>query len=232
MPATDIDSAGLWLLDLAKELPPSAILHGIDIEGNRFPPPGPSRPQNMSFSVASILELPDSWSNRFDLIHQRLLVCGLLRKDWPTALSQMYRALRPGGWVQLAEYNNHWGTGPYALQQEQVYETMANHHGHNMRINEALPGLLREAGFTDVRLERRPIPLGAWAGERGKRAAAHVAGFFRALKPPILEAGGLGIGNCDEDLEKIIVGVEKEWDETEGTIIEFDIICARKPDGA
>lgn len=98
-----------------------------------------------------------------------------------------------------------------------------------MQINRSLPDLLRKAGFVDVSVEKGAIPLGKWAGERGRNAAMHVGGFFRALKPRVLEAGGLGFGETDADLEEIIVGLEKEWDETEGTTIEFHIICARKP---
>ena len=148
--------------------------HGIDIEGSRFPPPGPTRPRNIFFSIMSILSLPDTWSNRFDLIHQRLLVCGLRRTDWPIALAEIHRALRPGGWVQLGEYNSNWGSGPYALKQIAVYEAIAEHRGQNIHVNKELPELLKNAGFVDVRVERRSLPLGAWGGERGKRAALQV----------------------------------------------------------
>ena len=213
-------------------MPENSLLHGIDIEGNRFPPPGPTRPRNISFSITSILSLPDTWSDRFDLIHQRLLTCGLKRGDWSVALAEIRRALRPGGWAQLGEYNMEWGSGPCALKQVAVYEALAAHRGQNMRVNKDLPELLQSAGFVDVRVERRSIPLGAWVGERGKRAATHVSDFFRALKTPVLEAGGLGLAKTDKDLEDIIVGLNKEWDETEGTTIDFEIFCARKPDSA
>ena len=44
-----------WLLDISKDLPPTALLHGIDINMNIITRPYPS---NISFSQCSILNMP------------------------------------------------------------------------------------------------------------------------------------------------------------------------------
>ena len=72
----------------------------VDIEPRLFPT---SHPKNIEFRVESVTQLPSDWSNSFSLVHQRLLLAALQIPEWPTALGEIYRVLRPGGWVQLAE---------------------------------------------------------------------------------------------------------------------------------
>ena len=98
----NIRDKAAWLIDLASELPKTAVLHGSDIDNSRLPS---KYPPNVSFSVGSVLSLPEGWSDRFDFAHQRLLTCALVRADWHRALAQLRRVLRPGGWVQLGEYH-------------------------------------------------------------------------------------------------------------------------------
>src|ERR1700761_2344905 len=91
---------GLWVLDLATSVDSSTQMIGVDIETRLFPA---SPPKNIQFRVESVTNLPAEWSNTFSLVHQRLLVVALQVPQWPTALSEIYRVLRPGGWVQIAE---------------------------------------------------------------------------------------------------------------------------------
>ncbi|KAF5350041.1 hypothetical protein D9756_009186 [Leucocoprinus leucothites] len=99
--------SGHWLLSLAKERDiynkiPSVYLRGIDISSHMFPSPSLT-PPNTSFSINSITSLPANWSNTISLIHQRLLMAALQAPQWHSALSEMYRVLAPGGWIQLFE---------------------------------------------------------------------------------------------------------------------------------
>ena len=88
-------------MDLAKEVPESANLYGVDIFGGNFPK---SPPPNVHFSVNSVTKLPDEWSDTFDFVHERVLGMGLLSDEWPSAVREMYRVTKPGGSIQLCEH--------------------------------------------------------------------------------------------------------------------------------
>ncbi|KAJ3804733.1 hypothetical protein F5876DRAFT_52990 [Lentinula aff. lateritia] len=88
--------AGIWLLDLAHQLPPTISLTRIDISTRLFPKPT-TYSNNITFSSQSITDLPQSWSNCFALINQRLLTGALSKSQWMQALSEIYRVLKPGG---------------------------------------------------------------------------------------------------------------------------------------
>jgi SAM-dependent methyltransferase len=94
---------GLWSMDLTKSVNTSIPMFGID---SRMFPVSP--PKQIVFRVESATRLPAEWTNIFSLVHQRLLMAGLQRSDWPIVLGEIHRVLRPGGWVQLGE-SAAWG---------------------------------------------------------------------------------------------------------------------------
>ncbi|EJU06519.1 hypothetical protein DACRYDRAFT_103463 [Dacryopinax primogenitus] len=61
---------GIWLLDMAKSVPSSVTLVGVDIQSRLFPPAQP----NMKFFVGSTFDLPTEMDCTFALVHQRLMV--------------------------------------------------------------------------------------------------------------------------------------------------------------
>jgi ubiquinone/menaquinone biosynthesis C-methylase UbiE len=93
---------GIWALEFAKMSPPSLKIEACDINTTYFPAPK-DIPQNVHFSEQSVLALPQAWTNKFNIVHQRLLICGLSTDNWRTALQELYRVTKPGGWIQLIE---------------------------------------------------------------------------------------------------------------------------------
>ncbi|KAH8113562.1 S-adenosyl-L-methionine-dependent methyltransferase [Phellopilus nigrolimitatus] len=216
---------GAWLLDAASELSSSAILHGIDIDSRLFPR---SHPSNASFSVNSIVSLPVHWSNKFDIVHQRLLVAALKRSEWRQALDQIYRVLCPGGWVQLGEVGT-WHGGPVTEKHARMLRALFESRELLLEVSTDIPDLLRAAKFVNVRVEKRTIPLGSWAGKYGTDARDDFMGIFRGMKTPILNSGGLGFVETEEAFDCLLDELEKEWDNTRGAEFDFHIICAQKP---
>ncbi|KAF7328483.1 S-adenosyl-L-methionine-dependent methyltransferase [Mycena venus] len=222
---------GLWLLDVAQSVDPGVHMVGVDIESRLFPVPPP---KNTEFQVQSVTSLPSHWTDTFTLVHQRLLMFALQIPEWPQALREIYRVLRPGGWVQLAEsfpaFEGEYPEKPCTMKLFSLYRCLTR--DRNLFIDCALhiPEMLKEAGFVDIHAEERPLLMGKWAGKEGVENAVTVMGVFRGIKTPVLNAGGYGMVSTESEYDTLLEGMQKEWDETPGTKKEFVICWGRKPE--
>lgn len=210
-------------MDIAREMPASTI-HGIDIEGNRFPA---SYPNNASFSLCSVLSLPAEWGDKFDFIHQRLLMAGLKREEWPVAVGEMYRTSKPGGRVQLGEYG-HWGfgLGPATDKLFLIQDRLFKSNGLVLRIFAEIPDLLREAGFTHIHVERHGYPFG---GKDSKDGQVCVYEYFAGLAGQVVRKGGFGLVNSEEQYHEVLKAAATEWEEAGSAESEIVYIWAQKP---
>jgi ubiquinone/menaquinone biosynthesis C-methylase UbiE len=92
---------GLWAIDLADDMP-SAVVYGTDLS-----PIQPTEvPPNCQFYVD---DFESEWTfgpeEAFDFIHARA-IRGCVR-DFPLLYSRIYRNLKPGGWVEVQEYESY-----------------------------------------------------------------------------------------------------------------------------
>ncbi|KAJ7444842.1 S-adenosyl-L-methionine-dependent methyltransferase [Mycena latifolia] len=221
---------GFWILDLAESVGPSVQMVGADIESRLFPV---SPPKNIEFRVESITKLPADWTNTFSFIHQRLLLIALQVPEWPVAVGELYRVVRPGGWVQLAE-STAWLAGKYPGKPcmeklVAMYRCLISSRNIYIDCAQDIPAMLEAAGFVDIRSESRMQYVGKWAGEIGVANRVNHVGVFRGIKTPVLKAGGYGFVTSEAEYDELLDGLEREWDEVPGTEKEFIIFWARKP---
>jgi SAM-dependent methyltransferase len=169
---------GAWIVDIAKQVPTGVALYGIDIDLRMFPSPVPS---NISFGLASVVNLPSDWANSFNLINQRLLIAGLTSSQWTDALHEFNRVLVPGGRLQLCEAGC-WGGGPAAKHLFTVTEALfsARDLVHASDCAPRIPALLKAAGFVDITTEKRQVPLAGSAGIDGRSNLTNVFRFVLA----------------------------------------------------
>lgn len=168
---------GIWLLELAPQLPPTVRLHGVDIITRLFPTTYPS---NIKFSVEDVTRLPSSWSNSFTLVHQRLLLAALRKVEWPIAISEMYRVTSPGGWIQLCETGS-WRAGPFTARFQSLMRTLLDSKGLFMDCYKAMPLMLRNAGFVDVRVEVIQLSLCGAEGSDDRKFVSIVILYITSL---------------------------------------------------
>jgi ubiquinone/menaquinone biosynthesis C-methylase UbiE len=65
--------------------------------------PNNIRPPNVSFQVGNVLgRLPFS-DNTFDFVNIRLFIIALKKQEWPIVVQEIYRILKPGGYIQMVE---------------------------------------------------------------------------------------------------------------------------------
>ncbi|KAJ7219565.1 S-adenosyl-L-methionine-dependent methyltransferase [Mycena pura] len=221
---------GLWILDLAKAVDPSISMVAVDIESRLFPT---SSPENIEFRVESVLHLPAEWTNTFSLVHQRLLIFALTIPEWPVALREIYRVLRPGGWVQLTE-STPWREGAYpgrpcTEKLTLIYLCLAKTRNLYFGCAYDMPQMLEDAGFVDIHSVSRFQRMGRWAGESGAVQKRNHIEIFRGMKTPVLQAGGFGYVFSEAEYDALVDGLDQEWDEVPGTQKEMFMLWARKP---
>ncbi|KAJ3573586.1 hypothetical protein NP233_g2343 [Leucocoprinus birnbaumii] len=225
--------SGIWLLDLARIAPTNVELIGIDIQSKIFPS-SLSIPRNMSFQVNSILELPEDWNNKFTLVHQRLLFTAFTQGEWTTALQNMHRVLKPGGWIQLFEAEKLSKAGPMFKQLQVLWKSILasrNINGIWPHGSKTWRKLVEDAGFVDIQVRFYDIPIGRWAGQDGEDMKENVLRIIQALRGPTVENAGFGvIQGGAEGYDKWTQGVIREVDGgAREPQTRWTMICARKP---
>jgi len=120
-----LNYSSIWLLDLAKSLPPSTRLEGFDIASSSYPPEE-WLPSNIKLALWNVFdEPPDYLYGRFDVVHIRLFLVVIDANDPSSILRHCLKILsgsfflfdlrlcsdqttsEPGGLLQWEEYDLH-----------------------------------------------------------------------------------------------------------------------------
>ena len=96
---------GSWLIDVARELP-EATLDGFDIDLSQAPHPK-WLPKNTTMRHWNIFEdLPPDVIEKYDIVHVRLLVLAMEKKDLQSMIERFRAMLKPGGYLQWDDLDN------------------------------------------------------------------------------------------------------------------------------
>jgi len=160
---------GIWAIDAA-ETYPSAEVIGTDIS-----PIQPSWvPPTVSFQID---DAEDEWTfgpGTFDLVHIRHLNGAI--KDWGRLLEQAYRSLKPGGYIDVSEYEMFLLSDDGTLSEDSslfrfyaLLNEASDKIGKEFRIAANLGPLLQAAGFVGTHHESMKLPLGTWPAEKKQK---------------------------------------------------------------
>ncbi|KII85480.1 hypothetical protein PLICRDRAFT_178548 [Plicaturopsis crispa FD-325 SS-3] len=192
-----------------------------------------SFPSNLQLAEHSILALPEDWSDKFTLVHQRFLVAALAYPQWQRALSEIYRVTKPGGWVQICEPGQLVGggknVGPIEARFAAMFQGFLRSRGLVLDLEVHLPRLLEEAGFVDACIENAEAPVGKWGGQLGIDGRDDLIAIFLTMKGLILQEGGLEHVKSESEYEEWVHALAKEWDEIPGHEMKVYILVAQKP---
>ncbi|KAF5392919.1 hypothetical protein D9757_001060 [Collybiopsis confluens] len=223
---------GVWALEFLEENKKKNVILNmdcVDISDKQFPREYPS---NLHFSLHSITDLPTEWNSRFSYAHQRLLVAALNDELWRKAISEFFRVLAPGGWLELVEIeikNAHWDVGPSSGKLTSLLPKLYGQKGCICDLGNYLPPLLRETGFVDVQCVARDSPMDP-TGESGF-VGWQWGDFWKGLTRAVMEAGGCGVVNSAEEYEKLVDESAMEWDDDPGKAYStYYAILGRKPE--
>ncbi|MGW8666272.1 methyltransferase domain-containing protein [Streptomyces niveus] len=151
--ALDLGCGPLGILDLLSErVGPTGSVTGLDTDHRMT---GWARESVSQLGLGNV-EIrhealpPAAEANAlYDLAHCRLL---LINTTGPREiLGSMAAAVRPGGWVAVQEFDwATWQCDPPHPAWNRLKDLLAGIFGGDVHIGARLPGLLREAGLTDV----------------------------------------------------------------------------------
>ncbi|MCJ1376899.1 hypothetical protein MMC20_008144 [Loxospora ochrophaea] len=94
---------GVWLLDLARSLPPTVQLDGFDISLDQCPPE-PWLPRNIQLHTWDVFtDPPPKFVGAFDVVHVRLITLVIKDNNPCRVISNLCKLLKPGGYLQWDE---------------------------------------------------------------------------------------------------------------------------------
>lgn len=219
---------GTWLQEFSAQIPRTVTFDGIDISSRMFPS---EFPNNIRFSVHSITQLPKDWDNTFAFVHQRFLVLGLTESMWNTAVSEMFRVLVPGGWVELVEIEMNMSglKGTQSIAYNEMKKKLLQAKGLLGDVAKHLPSFLQDAGFVNVHAVHKRDPIGRLAGQDGLDRNKVLFSGLNAFKGPLLSIGGLDFVSSEDEYDVKMAGLEREWLEMDNSYMSFVSVYAQKP---
>jgi len=203
---------GIWAIDVA-EAHPTAEVVGTDLS-----PIQPSWvPPNVSFQID---DAESDWTfarKSFDLIHIRHLNGGI--KDWGRLIRQAFDALKPGGWLDIEEYEFTLQSDDGTLSDEsnlakyyRLVNQAADLLGQEFKIASSLDRFILDAGFDNVHHEEMKLPLGTWPAEKKQK---EMGAFFLLTTENAYEAFGMAfftrtLGMTIPEAQEVITAAKRE----------------------
>lgn len=152
---------GLWAIDFA-DMHPEASVIATDLSSIQ-----PSWiPPNLRFEIDDAEE-DWSYSYKFDYIHIRSMAGSIA--NWPKLMRQAYDFLKPGGWIELTDFETWAHTDDNTLPETSAYHEFqvklneaAIKFGKEMNVAPKLRGFVKDASFVNVVEDARKVPLSPW----------------------------------------------------------------------
>ncbi|KAJ5240878.1 uncharacterized protein N7469_002469 [Penicillium citrinum] len=224
---------GIWAIDFADSYPSAEVI-GTDLS-----PIQPSWvPPNLRFIVD---DAESSWlfstSRPFDFIHARDL--GGAIADWNRLLHQSYLYLRPGGWIELQEFEVTLKSDDDSLRLaptlceflDQLHAASEAFH-RPMNIAEGHRQRLIEAGFEDVRDEVYKVPSSAWHDDPIQKQIGryNLCSLLMAVEAYSLALFTRVLGWSNHQTQVFLAGVRRDLRNPEvHTYCNLHIVYGRKP---
>ncbi|KAF4123219.1 Methyltransferase domain [Geosmithia morbida] len=229
---------GEWAIKMAETFPDCEVV-GTDIAAVAETS---SVPMNVFFEIEDAEEW-DRSPDLYDLIHLRTMM-GAFR-DWRYIYECAYYSLKPGGWIELQDFDATESEMRFAQQFSpdsaihrlfEDLEIAADRSGRRRGPAYLDPHLFMDAGFVDVRVTEYQIPISVAEKSAGKIWLISCldsleAGCLRLLT----EQMGWDPDECKiacESVAREMAELAKDPAKSEGLVVKAVVIVARKPEDA
>ena len=153
-------------------------------------------------------------------------------EQWPTALSEMYRALKEGGDIQIMETDIerlfHFN-GPAGNKTLDVLKALQRDKGLITDTEKNLTKMMKEAGFVDIKVSTETMSVGKSSGKYGDMATLDWLLVCKNLSAVLKGLGWYGFANSEEEWNKLVDDCVEELQEDEPGDCGTLFFCARKP---
>jgi len=157
---------GIWAIDFADQYPSASVI-GSDLS----PIQPQSVPPNVQFEIDDFTQEWVYTRESFDFIHVRSLY-GCV-SDWPTFYEQVYKHLKPGGYIEQVEMSVVPKSDDDTVHPDTIFHKWGevslqagDAFGKSLRtVDESKQGII-DAGFTDVVERRYKWPIGGWSKDK------------------------------------------------------------------
>jgi hypothetical protein len=90
------------------------------------------------------------------------------KDQWPSLVKEMFRVLKPGGYIELIERDLwHHSSGPVQQAFQSFFKQQCTLLNLDIELTDTLEVSLSDAGFEEVDRKILDIPIGEWPSEPG-----------------------------------------------------------------
>lgn len=232
---------GEWAMAIADEYPEAEII-GTDIA--KIQPT--ATPLNVFFEIDDAEE-EGGWTfaeNEFDFIHCRSMAGAF--KDWRYIYTEAFRHLKPGGWIEVMDFDDHRALMSYFVETPEVKAWLdavgeaTRISGRSRSSTHLEPESLTKLGFVDVKSETKTIPFGIWqkdpeAQKIGKHfLVTQLCGIEAISMRPLVESQGWDIEDVRRTCRQvtdIIRSIALDPEKGVDIGMRMNVLVGRKPGG-
>src|SRR6266536_1111195 len=205
---------GEWAMAMGDEYPEAEVI-GTDIAKIQ-----PSAvPLNVFFEIDDAEE-EGGWTwadDEFDLVHFRSMAGAFT--DWKHIYSEAYKHLKPGGWIEVVDFDDHEDLSSYfgdngdvktwlAAVDEATKKSGRSRSGDHMK-EESLSSL----GFVNVKSTSYDLPMGSWPEDKEEQKLAkhfliaQLCGVEAICLRPLTEQLGWDPGELKKFCDRVVAEV-------------------------
>ncbi|KAJ5893745.1 hypothetical protein N7495_005436 [Penicillium taxi] len=222
-----------WAVEMAEAFPNAEVI-GTDLS-----PIQPTwSPPNCRFFIDDIeSDWAYSPSEAFDYIHARSMGGGVA--DWPRLLRQAFQHLKPGGWVEIQEFetiaSSDDGSHNEAKLLNQWLERLTSasiQFGKPVNHARQVATWMEECGFQNVTDDTYKCPIGGWAKDRRLKEIGRIGrvSIIEAVEPYTLALFTRILGWKLQEAQEFMDRVRKEMANNKYHVyVFFHFIYGQRP---
>jgi SAM-dependent methyltransferase len=230
---------GEWAMAAGDEWPNAEVI-GTDIA--KIQPT--AVPLNVFFEIDDAEE-EGGWTwpeDEFDLIHLRSMVGAF--KNWRYIYEEAYKHLKPGGWIEVLDFDDHKVFLTYFDENSGVFDwlkalrTAAAMSGRPRSVAHLEPENLTELGYMEAATLEKVIPMGIWPNDKedqrlGKHfLVAQISGIEALSLRPLTEQLGWDVNEVyrmGRVVSEKVMELATDAEKAKGLGFKVKVLIGRKP---
>jgi len=201
-------------------------------------------PLNVFFEIDDAEE-EGGWTwpeDEFDMVHIRSMVGAF--KSWRTIYEEAYKVLKPGGWIEVLDFDDHKVFLTYFDQESGVFDWLnalriaAAMSGRPRSVAHLEPEMLTELGYVEVDTLEKVIPMGVWPEEKEEQKVgkhflvAQLSGIEALSLRPLTEQLGWDVNEVyrmGKVVTDRVMEIARDPERAKGLGFKVKVLIGRKP---